>query len=169
MRMKGKFLRRAAVGLFFFLCLGQGFCVHAGEAIFDMDEGVYLIQSAQDMRTLALLVNGSKEVEPGASAHSASYRLIRDIVCVRDSYTGELLGRSQEFPLEGVFLPEGASGSVEIQNCLTGGTDIMDFQEFMEKAGQNVWFCAADHAYPNLFWEKESRFGYAPTVTGAGE
>lgn len=393
MRMKGKFLRRAAVGLFFFLCLGQGFCVHAGEAIFDMDEGVYLIQSAQDMRTLALLVNGSKEVEPGVPAHSASYRLIRDIdlsaycrgetgwepigcgrdagedetrefngtfdggnhvvtglyinlpggenqglfgtrsylpegrdsaeyqdsgrtviknlyikdcditggrnvggvmggmtftsglgsggelfmenchvtgkivgfdstggitgaasavencsftgtveaysavggiagisyyirgcavhamveggfdqsggdaggiggvaVCVRDSYmtgavtgtdniggitgrgpcmtgcyaradvagdsyTGELLGRSQEFPLEGVFLPEGASGGVEIQNCLTGGADIMDFQEFMEKAGQNVWFCAADHAYPNLFWEKESRFGYAPTVT----
>lgn len=79
MRMKGKFLRRAAVGLFFFLCLGQGFCVHAGEAIFDMDEGVYLIQSAQDMRTLALLVNGSKEVEPGVPAHSASYRLIRDI------------------------------------------------------------------------------------------
>lgn len=358
MRMKGKFLRRAAVGLFFFLCLGQGFCVHAGEATFDMDEGVYLIQSAQDMRTLALLVNGSKEVEPGVPAHSASYRLIRDIdlsaycrgetgwepigcgrdagedetrefngtfdggnhvvtglyinlpggedqglfgtrsylpegrdsaeyqdsgrtviknlyikdcditggrnvggvmggmtftsglgsggelfmenchvtgkivgfdstggitgaasavencsftgtveaysavggiagiayyirgcavhamveggfdqsggdaggiggvaVCVRDSYRGELLGRSQEFPLDGVFLPEGASGGVEIQNCLTGRADIMDFQEFMEEAGQNVWFCAADHAYPNLCWEKESRFGYAPTVT----
>lgn len=72
-------LRRAVVGLFFFLCLGQGFCVHAREAVFEKDGGVYLIQSAQDMRTLALLVNNNKEVEPGVPANIASYRLTRDI------------------------------------------------------------------------------------------
>lgn len=72
-------LKKAGIGLFFFLCLGQGFCVHARESVFEKDGEVYLIQSAQDMRTLALLVNGGKEVEPGVAAHNASYRLTRDI------------------------------------------------------------------------------------------
>lgn len=393
--IKVNLLRKTLVGLFFFLCLGQGLIVYAKESVLEKDGEVYLIQSAQDMRTLALLVNGNKEVEPGMAAHSASYRLTRDIdlsaycngeagwepigcgrdegedetfvrefngtfdggnhvvtglyinlpggedqglfgtrtylpegrdsaayresgrtvirnlyikdcditgglnvggvmggmeitsglgnggelfienchvtgrivgfdsaggitgaasavencsftgtveaysavggiagiayyirgcavhavveggfdqsggdaggiggvaVCVRDSYmtgtvtgtdniggitgrgpclagcyaradvtgdgcTGELLGYSQDFRLDGVSLPEGANGDVEIQNCLTGGADITDFQEFMEEAGQDVWWCAADYAYPGLSWEKESRFGYTVTVT----
>lgn len=106
-----------------------------------------------------------------------------------DNYTGELLGRSQDFSLDGVSLPEGASGENKIQNCLTDGADITDFKGFMEGAeeaentrpeekdfidlpgkseGKNrsdVWCCAADYAWPNLFWERESRFGYTVTVT----
>ena len=386
-------LRKTVVGLFFFLCLGQGLYVHAGEAVFEKDGEVYLIRSAQDMRTLALLVNGNREVEPGVAAHSASYRLTRDIdlsayckgaagwepigcgrdegedetfvrefngafdggnhvvtglyinlpggedqglfgtrtylpedcdsaayresgrtviknlyikdcditgglnvggvmggmtftsglrsggdllienchvtgkitgfdsaggitgaasvvencsfagtveaysavggiagiayyirgcavhamveggfdqsggdaggiggvaICVRDSYTvgavtgtdniggiagrgscltgcyaradvtgdkytGELLGDPQKF--DGIPLPEGASDEVEIENCLSEGEDITDFKEFMEKTEQDVWRCAADDAYPNLSWEKESRFGYTVTTT----
>lgn len=389
-------LKKTGIALFLILCLGQGICVHAAGSVFEKDEDVYLIQSAQDMRTLALLVNGDKEVEPGVAAHSASYRLTRDIdlsayckreagwepigcgsdageygivrefngifdggdhvvtglyincpgvenvglfgtrtyleggsdnaayqdsgrtmiinlyikdcditgglnvggvmggmeitsglgnggdlyienchvtgkivgfdsaggitgaastvencsftgtlkaygnaggiagiayyirgcvvhagiegdfertgggdtggiggvaVCVRnsymtgtvtgtdniggitgrgscltgcyaraevagDNYVGELLGRSQDFRLDGGSLPEGASGAVEIQNCLTGGEDIADFATFMEGAKEaELWYCAADHAYPNLSWEKESRFGYTVTVT----
>lgn len=386
------------IGFFFILCLGQGLCVHAQESVFEKDGGVYLIQSAEDMRTLALLVNEGKEVEPGAAAHNASYRLTRDIdisayctgygwtpigcgreegeegtyvrefngtfdggnhvvtglyincpdaenlglfgtrtylyegpdsaeypdsgrtviknlyiedcditgalnvggimggmeitsglqnggdlyienchvtgkivgfdsaggitgaasavencsftgtvkaysavggiagiayyirgcavhakvegdldrdgggdaggiggvaVCVRDCYmvgtvagtnniggitgrgpcltgcyaradvtgdndTGELLGYPQKFPLDGVSLPEGASGDMKIQNCLTEGEDITGFKEFMdraEEAGQDVWYCVSDHAWPILAWEKDSRFGYTLTVT----
>lgn len=70
---------KAGLFLSFFLCMKAGFCVNAQESVFDKDGGVYLIQSAQDMRTLALLVNGNKEVEPGVPAHNASYRLTRDI------------------------------------------------------------------------------------------
>ncbi len=388
---------RAGLFLSFFLCMKAGFCVNAQESVFEKDGGVYMIQSAQDMRTLALLVNGNKEVEPGVPAHNASYRLTRDIdlsayckgetgwepigcgsdageeetrefngtfdgenhvvtglyinlpygedqglfgtrsylpegresmeyqdsgctviknlyikdcditggmnvggvmggmaitsglgnggdlyienchvtgkivgfdstggitgaasavencsftgtvkaysamggiagiayyicgcavhadiegefertgggdaggiggvaVCVRDSYmtgsvtgtdclggitgrgscltgcyarakvtgdndTGELLGRSQDFRLDEASLPEGASGDVGIQNCLTGGEDITDFQEFLEgakEAGLDVWFGATDYARPILAWEKDSRFGYTVTVT----
>lgn len=395
--IKIKFLIMAGSVLFLALFFGQGLCVHANEAVFEKDGAVYLIQSAQDMRTLALLVNGNKEVESGVAAHNASYRLTRDIdlsayckgetgwepigcgrdageeetrefngtfdganhvvtglyinlpygedqglfgtrsylpegresteyqdsgctviknlyikdcditggmnvggvmggmtitsglgnggdlyienchvtgkivgfdstggitgaasavencsftgtvkaysamggiagiayyirgcavhadierdferkgggdaggiggvaVCVRDSYmtgsvtgtdclggitgrgsclsgcyarakvtgdndTGELLGRSQDFRLDGASLPEGASGDVGIQNCLTGGEDITDFQEFLEgaeEAGLDVWLCATDYAWPILAWEKDSRFGYTVTVT----
>lgn len=68
------------IGLFFILCLGQGFCVHASEPVFEKDGGVYLIQSAKDMRTLAELVNRGEEVEPGGGvAQNASYRLTCDI------------------------------------------------------------------------------------------
>lgn len=389
-------LKKMGIGFFFILCLGQGLCVHAQESVFEKDGGVYLIQSAEDMRTLALLVNEGKEVEPGAAAHNASYRLTRDIdisayctgygwtpigcgrdageevvrefngtfdggnhvvtglfinlpggedqglfgtrtylyggpdnaeypdsgrtviknlyikdcditgglnvggvmggmsftsglgsggdllienchvtgkivgfdsaggitgaasavencsftgtvkaysavggiagiayyirgcavhakvegdldrdgggdaggiggvaVCVRDCYmvgtvagtnniggitgrgpcltgcyaradvtgdndTGELLGYPQKFPLDGVSLPEGASGDMKIQNCLTEGEDITGFKEFMdraEEAGQDVWYCVSDHAWPILAWEKDSRFGYTLTVT----
>lgn len=417
--IKINLLCRAVAGLFFFLCLGQGICVYAREAVFEKEGEIYLIQSAQDMRTLALLVNNNKEVEPGVPAHSASYLLTRDIdlsayctqeagwtpigrgreegedeivrefngsfdggnhmvtglyinlpdgedsglfgtrsylpedrnsaeyqdrgrtviknlyikdcditgglnvggvmggmpitsglgnggelwienchvtgkivgfdsaggitgaasvvencsftgtvkaysavggiagiayyirgcavhariegdierplggdtggiggiaVCVRDSYmvgavtgtdniggitgrgpcltgcyaradvtgdnyTGELLGCPQEFPLDGVFLPEGASKESKIQNCLTGGKDITDFQAFMEGVEEaentrseekdfknlpekpegenrsNVWYCAADCAWPILSWERKSRFGYTVAVT----
>ncbi len=72
-------MRKVVVGLFLILCLGQGFCVDAKESVFEKDGEIYLIQSAQDMRTLALLVNGNREVEPGVAAHSASYRLTRDV------------------------------------------------------------------------------------------
>lgn len=393
-----EFVHIAGIALFLILFLQAGFCAHAAESVFEKDEDIYLIQSAQDMRTLALLVNGNREVEPGVPAHSASYRLTRDIdlspycrgeagwepigcgreegedeayvrefngtfdgadhvvtglfincpggedqglfgtrtylyggadniayrasgctviknlyikdcditggqnvggvmggmaitsglgnggdlcienchvtgkivgfdsaggitgaasavescsftgtaeaysavggiagiayyirgcavhamveggfdqsggdaggiggvaVCVRDSYmvgtvtgtdniggitgrgscltgcyaraevagdnyVGELLGRPQEFLLEGVFLPEGVSGDMEIKNCLTGEEDMAEFRKFMkeaEEAGLDVWFCAADYGYPNLSWEKESRFGYTVTVT----
>lgn len=389
---------KAGVFLFFFLCMKAGFCANAQEPVFEKEGEVYLIQSAQDMQTLAQLVNTSKEVEPGVAARSASYLLTRDIdlsvyctgeagwvpigcgpeegeeetrefngtfdggnhvvtglyinlpggeyqglfgylygnpdnaeyqdsgrtviknlyikdcditggryvggvmggmaimsglqnegdlyienchvtgkitgfdstggitgaasavencsftgtvkaysaaggiagiayyirgcavhakvegdldrplggdtgglggvaVCVRDSYmvgtvtgasnlediagiggitgrgscltgcyaradvtgdycTGELLGYPQE--LDGVSLPEGASCDMEIQNCLTGEKDVTDFKEFMERAeeaGQDVWYCATDYAWPNLSWEKKSRFGYTVTVT----
>ena len=70
---------KAGLILSFFLCMEAGFCVNAQEPVFEKDKEVYLIQSAQDMRTLALLVNGNKEVEPGVAAHNASYRLTRDI------------------------------------------------------------------------------------------
>lgn len=70
---------KAGVFLFFFLCMKAGFCVNAQEPVFEKDGEVYLIQSAQDMRTLALLVNRNKEVEPGVAAHNASYLLTRDI------------------------------------------------------------------------------------------
>ena len=387
---------KAGMFLFFFLCMKAGFCVNAQEPVFEKEGEVYLIQSAEDMRLLARLVNTDKEVEPGVAAHSASYLLTRDIdlsayctgeagwvpigcgpeegedethvrafngtfdggnhvvtglyinlpggeyqglfgtrsylygnsdnaeyqdrgrtviknlyikdcditgglsvggvmggmeitsglqnggdlyienchvtgkitgfdstggitgaasvvencsftgtvkaysaaggiagiayyirgcavhakvegeldrplsgdtgglggiaVCVRDSYmvgtvtgasdfggitgrgscltgcyaradvtgedcTEELLGYPQEF---GVSLPEGASCDMEIQNCLTREEDITDFKEFMERAeeaGQDVWFCATDYAWPNLSWEKESRFGYTAIVT----
>lgn len=73
------FLQKAGLGLFLFLCLGQSLCVNAQESVFEKDGEVYLIQSAQDMRRLALLVNHNKEVEPGVAAHNASYRLTRDI------------------------------------------------------------------------------------------
>lgn len=72
-------LKKTGIGLFFILCLGQGLCVHASEPVFEKDGGVYLIQSAEDMRTLAELVNRGEEVEPGVAANSASYRLTRDI------------------------------------------------------------------------------------------
>lgn len=82
------FLKKAGIGLFLFLCLGQGICVHADGPVFEKEGEVYLIQSAQDMRTLALLVNNNKEVEPGVAAHNASYRLTRDIdlsaYCMRE-------------------------------------------------------------------------------------
>lgn len=389
-------LKKIGIGFFFILCLGQSFCVNAQEPVFEKDGEAYLIQSAEDMRTLALLVNEGKEVEPGVAAHNASYRLTRDIdisayctgygwtpigcgrdageevvrefngtfdggnhvvtglfinlpggedqglfgtrtylyggpdnveypdsgrtviknlyikdcditgglnvggvmggmsftsglgsggdllienchvtgkivgfdstggitgaasavencsftgtvkaysavggiagiayyirgcavhakvegdldrdgggdaggiggvaVCVRDCYmvgtvagtnniggitgrgpcltgcyaradvtgdndTGELLGYPQKFPLDGVSLPEGASGDMKIQNCLTEGEDITGFKEFMdraEEAGQDVWYCVSDHAWPILAWEKDSRFGYTLTVT----
>lgn len=77
--IKVNLLRKTLVGLFFFLCLGQGLIVHAKESVFEKDGEVYLIRSAQDMRTLALLVNGNREVEPGVAANAASYRLTRDI------------------------------------------------------------------------------------------
>lgn len=389
-------LKKIGVSLFFILCLAQGICVHASGPVFEKDGGVYLIQSAEDMRMLALLVNEGKEVEPGVAAHNASYRLTRDIdisayctgygwtpigcgreegeegtyvrefngtfdggnhvvtglyincpdaenlglfgtrtylyegsdsaeypdsgrtviknlyiedcditgalnvggimggmeitsglqnggdlyienchvtgkitgfdsaggitgaasavencsftgtvkaysavggiagiayyirgcavhakvegdldrdgggdaggiggvaVCVRDSYmtgtvagtnniggitgrgpcltgcyaradvtgdndTGELLGYSQKF--DDLSLPEGASGDMEIQNCLTEGEDITGFKEFMdraEEAGQDVWYCVSNYAWPILAWEKDSRFGYTLTVT----
>ena len=70
---------KAGLLLSFFLCMKAGFCVNAQESVFEKDGRVYLIQSAQDMRTLALLVNRGKEVEPGVTAHNASYRLTRDI------------------------------------------------------------------------------------------
>ena len=73
------FLQKAGLGLFLFLCLGQSFCVKAQESVFEKDGEVYLIQSADDMRTLAELVNSGEEVEPGVAAHNASYRLTRDI------------------------------------------------------------------------------------------
>lgn len=77
--MRTRFLTGLRISIFFFLCFGQGFCVNAQEAAFEKEGEVYLIQSAQDMRTLALLVNTNKEVEPGVAAHNASYRLTRDI------------------------------------------------------------------------------------------
>lgn len=395
--IKIKFLIMAGMALFLIGFWGQSFCVHAKEDAFEKDGEVYLIQSAEDMRTLAQLVNNNKEVEPGVAAHNASYRLTRDIdlsacctgeagwepigcgrdagetdvrefngtfdggnhvvtglyinlpygedqglfgtrsylpedtddaeyqdsgrtviknlyvkdcditgglnvggimggmsitsglgsggellienchvtgkiigfdstggitgaatavkncsftgtvkgysaiggiagiayyirgcavhariegdfertgggdaggiggvaVCVRDSYmagevagtgnaggitgrgpcvtgcyvraevtgdhdTGELLGYSQEFPLDGVSLPAGASGKTEIRNCLTGGEDITAIKEFMEEteeAGQDVWHNATDYAWPNLAWEKNSRFGYTVMST----
>lgn len=72
-------LKKIGIGFFFILCLGQSFCVNAQEPVFEKDGEAYLIQSAEDMRTLALLVNEGKEVEPGVAAHNASYRLTRDI------------------------------------------------------------------------------------------
>ncbi len=77
---RNKFISGTGLALFLLLiCPETGFCVHAGNAAFEQEGGVYLIQSAQDMRTLALLVNRNKEVEPGVAAHNASYRLTRDI------------------------------------------------------------------------------------------
>ncbi|MDE7247437.1 MAG: hypothetical protein K2N43_06085, partial [Lachnospiraceae bacterium] len=70
---------KAGMFLFFFLCMEAGFCVNAQEPVFEKDKEVYLIQSAEDMRTLAELVNRNKEVEPGVAAHSASYRLTCDV------------------------------------------------------------------------------------------
>ncbi len=416
--LKMKFLIMAGIALFFIRFFGQSVCVHAQEDAFEKDGKVYLIQSAEDMRTLALLVNNNKEVEPGVAAHNASYRLTRDIdlsayctgeagwepigcgreegedescvrefngtfdggshvvtglyinlpygedqglfgtrsylydgqnsleypnsgrtviknlyvkdcditgglnvggimggmsitsglgsggelvienchvtgkivgfdstggitgaasavencsftgtvkaysavggiagiayyirgcavhakiegepdrtgggdaggiggvaVCVRDSYmvgavtgtdnlggitgrgacltgcyaraevtgdndTGGLLGCPQEFSLDGISLPEGAFGGMEIRNCLTGGKDITAVKEFMEEteetdgaeeaagqdeedcaadpAGQEVWYRAMDDAWPNLAWEKNSRFGYTVIST----
>ena len=397
--IKMKFLIMAGIALFFIRFFWQSVCVHAQEEAFEKDGKVYLIQSAEDMRTLALLVNNNKEVEPGVAAHNASYRLTRDIdlsayctgeagwepigcgreegedescvrefngtfdggshvvtglyinlpygedqglfgtrsylydgqnsleypnsgrtviknlyvkdcditgglnvggiiggmsitsglgsggelvienchvtgkivgfdstggitgaasavencsftgtvkaysavggiagiayyirgcavhakiegepdrtgggdaggiggvaVCVRDSYmvgavtgtdnlggitgrgscltgcyaraevtgdndTGGLLGCPQEFSLDGISLPEGAFGGMEIRNCLTGGEDITAIKEFMEKteeAGQDVWHNATDYAWPNLAWEKNSRFGYTVMST----
>lgn len=70
---------KAGVFLFFFLCMKAGFCVNAQEPVFEKEGEVYLIQSAEDMRMLAQLVNTNKEVESGVAAHSASYLLTRDI------------------------------------------------------------------------------------------
>lgn len=77
--MKTRFFGGLRIVFFFFLFLEQGFCVHAKESVFEKDGAVYLIQSAEDMRTLALLANRNKEVEPGVEAHNASYRLTCDI------------------------------------------------------------------------------------------
>ncbi len=77
--IKMKFLIMAGIALFFIRFFWQSVCVHAQEEAFEKDGKVYLIQSAEDMRTLALLVNNNKEVEPGVAAHNASYRLTRDI------------------------------------------------------------------------------------------
>ena len=86
--MRTRFLTGLRISIFFFLCFGQGLCVNAQESVLKKEEEVYLIQSAQDMRTLALLVNNNKEVEPGVAAHNASYRLTRDIdlsaYCMRE-------------------------------------------------------------------------------------
>lgn len=49
------------------------------EPVFQKDGDIYLIQSAQDMRKLALLVNENKMVETGVAAQTASYRLTADI------------------------------------------------------------------------------------------
>lgn len=81
-RNKCRIKLAAGTGIALFLlllCPKTGICVHAGNAVFEKEDDVYLIQSAQDMRTLALLVNGNKEVEHGVSAHNASYLLTRDI------------------------------------------------------------------------------------------
>nr|MDE7248016.1 FG-GAP-like repeat-containing protein [Lachnospiraceae bacterium] len=43
-----------------------------------------------------------------------------------------------------------------------------DFKDLLERPEENwadVWYCATDYAWPNLTWEKESRFGYTVTVT----
>ncbi len=66
----------------FFLCCAGIFCpmqVYAGEAAFAKEGDVYLIESAADLRQLAVLVNGEEEVEPGVPANTASYLLTRDI------------------------------------------------------------------------------------------
>lgn len=44
-------------------------------------------------------------------------------------------------------------------------TDFKDLLNRPEAQWSNVWWCAADYAWPNLVWEKESRFGYQVTVT----
>ena len=31
--------------------------------------------------------------------------------------------------------------------------------------GTDVWMCADNYAWPNLAWEKDSRFGYQVTIT----
>lgn len=77
---KNRFIAGTGLALFLFLlCPDTSFFVQAQESVFEKEADVYLIQSAQDMRTLALLVNGNKEVEPGTPANIASYRLTRDI------------------------------------------------------------------------------------------
>ncbi|MDE7341675.1 MAG: LysM peptidoglycan-binding domain-containing protein [Lachnospiraceae bacterium] len=78
--MKTRVWTKAGIGLFFFLCLKAGFYANAKEtAAFEKEGQIYLIQSAEDMRTLAQLVNRNEEVEPGIRANTASYRLTADI------------------------------------------------------------------------------------------
>ncbi len=74
-----RFVHIAGIALFLILFWQAELCAHAAGSVFEKDGDIYLIQSAQDMRTLALLVNGNKEVEPDVPAHNASYRLTRDI------------------------------------------------------------------------------------------
>lgn len=50
-----------------------------GKAQFEKQGDIYLIQSAEDLRRLAQLVNKGQEVEPGVSAQTASYLLTTDI------------------------------------------------------------------------------------------
>ena len=78
--MNPRFLTKAVIPLFCFLCLNICLCANAKEAAaFEKDGQIYLIQSAKDMQTLAQLVNRNEEVEPGVKAGIASYRLTRDI------------------------------------------------------------------------------------------
>lgn len=78
--MKIRALLTAGISLAIFLCLGTGFRADAKESgAFAKDGQVYLIQSAEDMRLLAQLVNRNEEVEPGVRANTASYRLTSDI------------------------------------------------------------------------------------------
>ncbi|MCM1385744.1 MAG: LysM peptidoglycan-binding domain-containing protein [Bacillus sp. (in: Bacteria)] len=44
-------------------------------------------------------------------------------------------------------------------------TDFKDLLGRPEEQWSDVWMCAADYAWPNLAWEKDSRFGYQVTVT----
>lgn len=44
-------------------------------------------------------------------------------------------------------------------------TDFKDLLDKSEEKWGDVWYCAADYAWPVLAWEKDSRFGYRVTVT----
>lgn len=44
-------------------------------------------------------------------------------------------------------------------------TDFKDLLSRPEEQWSDVWMCAANYAWPNLAWEKDSRFGYQVTVT----
>lgn len=59
--------------------IGQNGEWEVTEPVFQKDGDIYLIQSAQDMRKLAVLVNENKMVETGVMAQTASYRLTADI------------------------------------------------------------------------------------------
>lgn len=59
--------------------IGQDVECEVTETAFQKDGDIYLIQSADDMRKLAVLVNENKEVEEGVWAQTASYRLTCDI------------------------------------------------------------------------------------------
>ena len=66
--MKTRVLTKTGVVLFFVLCLEMGFYADAkAPPVFEKEGQVYLIQSAEDMRTLAQLVNRNEEVEPGVN------------------------------------------------------------------------------------------------------
>lgn len=43
-----------------------------------------------------------------------------------------------------------------------------DFKKLLNRPKEewvNVWMCVSDYAWPNLVWEKDSRFGYMVTIT----
>ncbi len=114
------------------------------QACFAREGSVYLIQSEEDLRKLALLVNENQEVEPGVPAQTASYLLTTDLdlreYC-KDPEGWEPIGRAGHMDSAGVYVEGGYfNGSFDGGNHVITGLYINRPQE----QAQGLFGCRED-------------------------